>query len=74
MNNRNLLREKMINRGIQTGIHYQPNHLLSFYKEKNISSFPVTDSIFPELLSLPLHPGLNDEDISYVSKALLELI
>ena len=74
MKNRNLLREKMIKLGIQTGIHYQPNHLLSFYKENNISSFPVTDSIFPELLSLPLHPSLSKEDIDFVSKTLLELV
>jgi dTDP-4-amino-4,6-dideoxygalactose transaminase len=74
MKNRNLLREKMLKLGIQTGVHYQPNHLLSFYKQKNISSLPVTDAIFPGLLSLPLHPGLNDKDVSYISKSLLDLV
>ena len=64
----------MIKLGIQTGIHYQPNHLLSFYKENNIPPLPVTDNIFAELLSLPLHPSLSEEDINFVSKALLELV
>ena len=39
MQNRKLIQEKMIKLGIQTGIHYQPNHILSLYHEKNIEIF-----------------------------------
>ena len=28
------LQENLLKKGIQTGIHYLPNHYLSFYKEK----------------------------------------
>ena len=74
MQNRKLIQEKLINLGIQTGIHYQPNHLLSFYNEKNALPLPITDAVFPELLSLPLHPDLNNEDVDFVSKTLLEIL
>lgn len=42
---------------IETGIHYFPNHRLKFFSKKN-ARFPVTDKIYSEILSLPLHPGL----------------
>ena len=74
MKNRDLIRDEMLKFGVQTGIHYKPNHLLSLYKKKGILSFPVTDRIYPELLSLPLHPGLSEEDINHVSKVLMELV
>jgi dTDP-4-amino-4,6-dideoxygalactose transaminase len=74
MKNRNLIRKKMLQLGIETGVHYQPNHLLSFYKLKNTLPLPATEAIFPELLSLPLHPALDTKDVSYISKSLLELI
>ena len=74
MQNRKLIQEKLINLGIQTGVHYQPNHLLSFYNEKNALPLPITDAVFPELLSLPLHPDLNNEDVDFVSKTLLEIL
>lgn len=74
MKNRDLIRDEMLKLGVQTGIHYKPNHLLSLYKKKGILSFPVTDRIYPELLSLPLHPGLSEEDINHVSKVLMELV
>ena len=71
---KNNLQKRLLNRNIQTGIHYQPNHKLSYYKDFNTLPLLNTDKIFPELLSLPLHPDLNISDIEYVVKKLLEEI
>ncbi|WP_319508430.1 DegT/DnrJ/EryC1/StrS family aminotransferase [uncultured Methanolobus sp.] len=49
--------------GIQTGVHYKPNHHLSFYSG---ASLPVTDEIAPKLLTLPLHPDLTLSDVDYI--------
>jgi dTDP-4-amino-4,6-dideoxygalactose transaminase len=68
--NRKLLQEKLLELRIQTGIHYQPNHVLSIYREQTALPLPNTDSVFSELLSLPLHPDLNEEDIDFVCKML----
>ena len=45
---------------IETGIHYQPNHLLTFYA--SAYSLPVTEALAKELLSIPLHPDITDDD------------
>ena len=60
--------------GIQTGVHYFPNHLLTKYRSKNFTSLPITEEIFPELLTLPLHPDLNENDIVFVCNELLNAI
>jgi dTDP-4-amino-4,6-dideoxygalactose transaminase len=74
LKNRELLQKKMLELGIQTGYHYQPNHLLDFYRVRNENTLLVTDAIFPELLSLPLHPDLTKSDVHKVANSLIQLI
>jgi dTDP-4-amino-4,6-dideoxygalactose transaminase len=62
---RNALREFLGARGIETGIHYQPNHLLSLFGGGRVS-LPVTEQLYGELLSLPLHPLLEETDVSWI--------
>jgi dTDP-4-amino-4,6-dideoxygalactose transaminase len=69
---REKIRERLLEQGIQTGVHYQPNHLLSFYNE-NIS-LPMTEEIYPKLLSLPLHPDLKESDVDFVCEKLIECL
>ena len=69
---RDRLRERLQEKNIQTGVHYQPNHYLDLYKTSDASNLPVTDNIYPELLTLPLHVNLNDEDVDYVVETLLQ--
>jgi len=59
------LRAHLESRGIETGIHYKPNHLLSLFGGGQIK-LPVTEKLYEELLSLPLHPGLSEQDVEYV--------
>lgn len=73
MKDRRLLQDALIAKGIQTGIHYQPNHTLSFYKNINSAAFPVTDKVYPELITLPMHVDLDIEKIVYVCDTLKEL-
>lgn len=60
--------------GIQTGIHYQPNHLLTYFKNIKEVSLPISEAIAPRLLTLPLHADLNIDDIEFVCKKLLEVL
>lgn len=69
---REALRKRLLDYGIQTGLHYQPNHQLSFYASDPSPSLPVTEKIYSELLTLPLHPDLDGEDVRYVSEMLLK--
>jgi dTDP-4-amino-4,6-dideoxygalactose transaminase len=63
---RSELRVRLLEHGIQTGIHYQPNHLLSFYRDNNSQPLPVTEAICSSLLTLPLHPDLAEEDVDFI--------
>ena len=56
-------------KGIPTGIHYKPNHLLSFFRQGSLS-LPAVENLYAELLTLPLHPGLSCEDVATVCQTL----
>jgi len=66
--NRDKLRIHLELKGVQTGIHYKPNHLLSFFGGGAIR-LPVTERLYEELLSLPLHPDLSKKDVNFVIDA-----
>lgn len=52
---------------IGTIIHYPiPPHKQTAYKEWNNLSFPVTEKIHAQELSLPMSPTLTDEQVKYV--------
>lgn len=74
LKNREGLREALLGCEVQTGIHYPPNHLLKLYQSKGEAPLPVTEKIANELLSLPLHVGLTETDIDYVSTTLMKLV
>lgn len=66
---RDYLRKCLIENNIECGIHYFPNHLLSYYGRKK-GDLPITEKLYSEILSLPLHPGLSNEDQDYVIKTI----
>lgn len=72
--NRELVRRQLLENGIQTGIHYQPNHWLTFYKDSNTAFLPNTEKIYKGLLTLPLHCDLEEEDIHYVVDTLCSIV
>jgi len=65
---RDLVRARLLSEGIETGIHYKPNHLLAYYGGGAVS-LPCAERLYTELLSLPLHPGLSDADVTAVCSA-----
>ncbi len=61
------LRQYLIDNGIECGVHYFPNHLLEYYG-KGKPGLPVTEKIYNELLSLPLHPDVTIDGEEYIVK------
>lgn len=72
--NRKALRDSLEKSGIQTGVHYQPNHTLSLYCNPHALPLPTTDLVYPELVSLPLHPELTEDDAFFICSKLVELV
>lgn len=58
--------------GIPTGVHYKPNHLLTYFKEMlpQGAPLPVTEQLYGELVTLPLHPAVSTQDVSSICAAL----
>lgn len=67
---REALREQLAVQGIQTGIHYQPNHVLEFYRHARERALIQTDVVFQKLLSLPLHVDMTEKQVARVCDAL----
>jgi len=71
---RDLVREEMQLNGIQTGIHYYPNHLLDFFNKGEKIKLKNTQEIYQKIMTLPLHPDISLKDAKYVSNSLISII
>jgi len=61
------LQDYLTANNIQTLIHYPiPPHKQSAYKEWNNLSFPITEKIHEEVLSLPISPVMTAEECEFV--------
>jgi len=68
---RDMLQEYLTEKNIQTLIHYPiPPHQQEAFKEWKNLSFPVSEKIHNEVLSLPISPVLKEEEVDTVVKAL----
>ncbi len=73
--NRNEMLSFLQQNGISVGIHYPiPIHLQPAYKDLGYQKgdFPVTERYAVEILSLPMFPELNDDQITYITNVLKE--
>jgi len=67
---RDELQKYLSENGISTGLHYPiPLHLQNAYKGYDLAngSYPITEKIAQEILSLPMFPNLTAEQIEYVT-------
>jgi perosamine synthetase len=61
--------------GVGLSVHYTPLHLLTHFKEisgAKFGDFPVAETAYQEVLSLPLFPTLTRPQIDRVSKGIRE--
>ncbi len=69
--NRDKLQQYLTENGIQTLIHYPiPPHQQQAYKEWNTQSYPLTEQIHHEVLSLPISPVMSDAEVKKVVEVL----
>ena len=67
--NRDLIRSKLLAKGISVQIHYPtPPHLQNAYINDGFKKgmFPITELLHKEVLSLPMDPCLNSKQICYI--------
>ena len=67
---------KLAERGIATNVHYKPLPMMTAYKELgwDIKDFPNAFAYYENLITLPLHTKLSDEDVEYVIENFREVV
>ena len=72
---RDALAKHLAEKGIPHGIYYPiPLHSQKAYKDERYkeADFPVTNRLVEEVISLPMHTELDDEQISYITGSIIE--
>jgi len=66
---REMFQKYLSENGIQTVIHYPiPPHKQPAYAEWNSLSYPLSEQIHKEIISLPISPVMKQEEVEYVCK------
>ena len=61
--------EKLNERGVAASVHWLPLHMQPYYRENfgyEPSDFPVAAAAWPRLVSLPIFPGMTEEETNLV--------
>ena len=64
---RNKFVRKLKDAGIEASVHFNPPvHLQDYYKKIYPANLPVTEKIAEEIVTLPMYPDIEEENIAYV--------
>lgn len=68
---RDELSDYLAEKGITTSVHFKPLSEMTYWKKAVRNPLPVTDRVWKNLLSLPVHNSLTDLDIQYIINQVL---
>lgn len=73
---RNLIIQRLAEKGVAVNVHYKPLPLLTAYKTMgfDIKDYPNAYEMFANEITLPLHTKLSDDDVAYVLECLEEVL
>ncbi|MBC3906041.1 MULTISPECIES: DegT/DnrJ/EryC1/StrS family aminotransferase [Undibacterium] len=69
--NRAAFMQQMLDQQIGLGYHYRAIHLFSMYRDRGFTDgmFPIAERIGKQIVTLPLFPAMNTEDVERVVSA-----
>ena len=68
---RNELNEYLRTKGISTGVHYEPIHHFKVFGNIK-ANLPVTEKVWPTLLTLPLYPDMTNKEFEKVVSEIIK--
>ena len=73
---RNEIIERMAEQGVATNVHYKPMPMMTAYRSMSggIERYPNSFDYYHNLITLPLHTLLSDEDVAYVCEKLRAVV
>ena len=63
---RDELSDFLADNGIATSVHFKPLNFMTYWKKAQKKPLPVNDTVWLELLTLPVHNGLTWEQVEYI--------
>lgn len=74
-NKRDAIRDELSKIDVPTGIHYKPNHQLTYFmNNQDNSTLSNTDQIYESLITLPLHPEITADEAFYICDKIKALV
>jgi dTDP-4-amino-4,6-dideoxygalactose transaminase len=75
-NERNKIVEELRKKDIGATVYYiNPVHLMPYYRDSfGRRKLPETEKAAKQVFSLPIHPGVTEEQVDYIGKTLLHLL
>jgi perosamine synthetase len=75
-NERNKIVSELRNKGIGAEVYYiQPVHLMPYYSATfGTFQLPETEKAAKQVICIPIHPGVTEEQIDYIGNTLLDLL
>ena len=70
---RNDIITKLAERGVPTNVHYKPLPMMTAYGN-DCTDYPNTYDYYHNLITLPLHTRLSDEDVDFIIENIREVI
>jgi len=73
---REILRQRLMEKGIETTIGSYALHMLRYYKEKygySPKDFPNSKTFYERSLTLPLHTKMEESDVEFVAESLINI-
>jgi len=73
---RSVFIEKLTKTGIGVSVHFIPLHRHPFYRNTfgyERKDFPNAEWAFERIVSLPIYPGMEDEEVNYVIDAVIDI-
>ncbi len=62
--------------GVGTSVHFIPLHMHPFYRSEfgySPGDFPGAEWLYERIVSLPVYPGMSDEEVDYVSECVTDV-
>ena len=70
---RKQFQDRLKEMGVDTSVHWQPTHTFSLFKGCRSDNLQITEKIGTEVLTLPLHSKMSDEDLERVISSVKEI-
>src|SRR5262249_45281360 len=74
--NRNQFIEALKEKGVGCSVHWRPLHLHPYYQKSfgyRAADLPVASAEWKRLISLPIFPGMREDEISHVIETVRQL-